>query len=76
MQTTRCSFLKITLYTCIISIIILVPIAANWASHLTRHDINTLKMWIKLAIDGYAEPLRVEQPDEKSWWQMYSIVKE
>ncbi len=71
MQSTKLSFLKITLYTSIISLIILVPIAAHWASRLTRHDIDTLRMWIKLAIDGYAEPLRVKQPEEKSWWHIF-----
>lgn len=76
MQTTQCSLLKLTLYTCIISAIIFVPIAANVASRLTKHDIDTLKMWIRLAIDGYAEPLRVKQPDEKSWWHIFPITQE
>lgn len=32
----------------------------SWASTLTQEDIHLCKMWIKLAINGYAEPTTLQ----------------
>lgn len=74
MKSTPWSFLKVTLYVFIISMLIVLPVMASWSSRLTQDDIDTFKMWIRLAWNGYADPLKVEQPDKNklewfNWWK-------
>lgn len=39
----------------------------SWASRLTPEDVKVINMWIKLAIDGYAEPMPMNKPGKRSW---------
>ena len=67
MKAPNKSFLKMTLYAFIVSMLIAIPVFANWAASVTQEDFKLWKMWIKLAIDGYAEPM--DRPGERPWWR-------
>lgn len=71
MKSTIASFLKTTLYVCTISILITIPISITWAASLTEEEVNVWKMWIKLAWDGYAEPMPRNPTGEKQWWKYW-----
>ena len=70
-KSTKRSYFKVTLHVFIISTIIAIPVFANWASSINQNDVKLWKMWIKLAIDGYADPMPRNGPGEKSWWKFW-----
>lgn len=70
-KSTKRSFFKVTLHVFVISMIITIPVFANWASSITQNDAKLWKMWIKLAIDGYADPMPRNGTCEKSWWKFW-----
>ncbi|MBL8823667.1 MAG: hypothetical protein JNJ77_13845 [Planctomycetia bacterium] len=59
-----------------VSIFAVLYLGISWATTLTPTDIKTCKMLIRIAIDGYAEPLRVKPPEKKSSWHLYPITQE
>jgi hypothetical protein len=71
MKSTNASFLKKTIYVFIISMLITIPVFANWASTITQEDAKLWKMWIKLAIDGYADPVPRYGSVEKPCWRFW-----
>ena len=71
MKSTNTSFLKKTLCAFIISLLITIPVFATWATTITEADVKLWKMWINLAIDGYAEQMTLNRPGEKLWWNVW-----
>jgi len=71
MNSTNPSFVKRTLFILIAVILIGIPVFATWASSLTQEDADLWKMWIKLAIDGYGEPMPMNPLGEKPWWKFW-----
>jgi len=69
MKTAHGSCLRITLYSTITATLIAIPVLATWAPTITQEEVNVWKMWINLAINGYAEPMRL--PGEKPWWKWW-----
>lgn len=67
MKTSKGSFLKSALCCFILVTLIAVPVSVTWAATLTKEELSNLKMWIRLAISGYAEPLKVESRTADSW---------
>lgn len=67
MKTTKGTFLKSVLCCFMLVILISVPVSVTWATTLTKEELNTWKMWIRLAFNGYAEPLKVEKQTTESW---------
>ncbi|MFO0815216.1 MAG: hypothetical protein U0796_18535 [Gemmatales bacterium] len=71
MKTTASSFFKKILCILVISLLVLIPVVAVYASRLTPHEVNEWKMWMNLAINGYAEPMQMNPPGEKHWWKFW-----
>jgi len=65
------SYFKMTLYSGVISLLIVIPVVTVWASSLTPLQVNEWKMWINLAINGYAEPMPRYQRVEQTWWKLW-----
>jgi cell division protein FtsW (lipid II flippase) len=70
-KTTAASFFKKTLCILVIFLLILIPVVAVYGSRLTPAEVNEWKMWINLAISGYAEPMQMNPPGEKPWWKFW-----
>lgn len=62
MKSSNTSFLRMVLYAFILSIFIVLPVLATWASSITADDVKLWKMWINLAISGYEEPMPMPRP--------------
>lgn len=60
-----------TLHCLIIAVLITIPVFATWTPTLDNEDVKLWKMWIKLAWNGYAEPMKVNQSREKPWWNFW-----
>lgn len=71
MKSTIPSFVKRALCILIISMLIVIPVFANWATRLTQEEVNLWRMWINLALNGYAEPMPMNQLGEKPWWNFW-----
>lgn len=69
MKTSKGSFFKSALCCFMLVILIAVPVSISWAATLTTEELNTWKMWIRLAFNGYAEPLKVEKQSTENWMQ-------
>ena len=71
MNTKAATYFKMTLYSLAISLLIVIPVATVWAASLTPVQVNEWKMWINLAINGYAEPMPKYQRVEQTWWKLW-----
>lgn len=71
MKTTNRSSLRPFLYTVAISMLIAIPVLATWASTFTQEEVKVWKMWINLAISGYAEPMPMKPTDDKPVWKVW-----
>ncbi|MBL8823662.1 MAG: hypothetical protein JNJ77_13820 [Planctomycetia bacterium] len=67
MKTSKGSFLKTALCCFLLVLLIAIPVSVTWAATLTKEELSTWRMWIRLAINGYAEPLKVEKRTTESW---------
>lgn len=71
MKTANRTCLRPFLYAVIISVIIALPVLATWASTITDEEVKVWRMWINLAISGYAEPMPMESPGKKPLWKIW-----
>ena len=71
MESFKGSFLKRILWVLIIAMAMTFPFVSIWASTLNQKDINLWKMWINLAINGYAEPMPRSPGEVRPWWQYW-----
>jgi hypothetical protein len=73
------SFIKRTLFVFLILTLIAIPIAWNYASNLTEKEAAEWKMWINLAKNGWAEPMREADPEtgkEKvAWYEWHKHIE-